>query len=191
MANRLSKIVTRTGDDGTTGLASGDRITKNQTRVVALGDVDELNSAIGVLLAETLPADTRDALLGVQHDLFDLGGELSLPGHALISTAHLARIEDLVTHFNAGLPPLKEFILPGGSRAAARAHVARTICRRAERTVVALMTQENPGKKPQLQVQYLNRLSDLLFVLARSFNHSVNQSGGNGDVLWQQGRNRG
>lgn len=191
MANRLSKIVTRTGDDGTTGLASGDRIAKNQTRVAALGDVDELNSALGVLLAETLPADARDALLGVQHDLFDLGGELSLPGHALISTSHLARIEDLVTRFNSGLPPLKEFVLPGGSRAAALAHVARTICRRAERTLVELMMQENPQQQTQLQVQYLNRLSDLLFVLARSLNHSLGQSGGNGDVLWQQGRNRG
>lgn len=184
MANRLSKIVTRTGDDGSTGLASGDRIAKDQTRVAALGDVDELNSAIGVLLAEALPAAARDALLGIQHDLFDLGGELSLPGHALISTAHLARIEELVTQFNAGLPPLKEFVLPGGTRAAALAHVARTICRRAERTLVALAREE---KLPPLQVQYLNRLSDLLFVLARSFN----QSGGNGDVLWQQGRNRG
>lgn len=191
MANRLSKIVTRTGDDGTTGLASGDRIAKNRTRVAALGDVDELNSAIGVLLAETLPADTRDALLGVQHDLFDLGGELSLPGHTLISTAHLARIEELVTRFNTGLPPLKEFVLPGGTRTAALAHMARTICRRAERTLVALNENENAQQKSPLQVQYLNRLSDLLFVLARSFNHSFNQSGGNGDVLWQQGRNRG
>jgi cob(I)alamin adenosyltransferase len=188
MANRLSKIVTRTGDDGTTGLASGDRIAKNQTRVAALGDVDELNSAIGLLLAEPLPAEARDALLGVQHDLFDLGGELSLPGHALISTAHLARIEELVTQFNAGLPPLKDFVLPGGTRPAALAHMARTICRRAERTLVALARQE---ELPPLQVQYLNRLSDLLFVLARSFNHSVDQSGGKGDVLWQQGRNRG
>jgi cob(I)alamin adenosyltransferase len=192
MANRLSKIVTRTGDDGSTGLASGDRIAKDRTRVAALGDVDELNSAIGVLLAETLPIDTREALLGVQHDLFDLGGELSLPGHALISTAHLARIEELVTQFNASLPPLKEFVLPGGTRPAAFAHLARTICRRAERTLVALMNEGNSADKTlQLPVQYLNRLSDLLFVLARSFNHSVNQSGGNGDVLWQQGRNRG
>lgn len=197
MANRLSKIVTRTGDDGTTGLASGDRIAKDQARVAALGDVDELNSAIGVLLTEALPAAARDALLGVQHDLFDLGGELSLPGHTLISAAHLSRVEDLITRFNAGLPPLKEFVLPGGTRAAALAHLARTICRRAERTLVALMNEnENAGenvenkkteKKPQLQVQYLNRLSDLLFVLARTFN----QSSGNGDVLWQQGRNRG
>lgn len=187
MANRLSKIVTRTGDDGSTGLASGDRIGKNRTRVEALGDVDELNSTIGVLLAETLPVGTREALLGVQHDLFDLGGELSLPGHALISTAHLARIEDLITRFNSGLPPLKEFVLPGGSRAAALAHVARTVCRRAERTLVALMQEEHQQLQTQLQVQYLNRLSDLLFVLARS----LNQSGGKGDVLWQQGLNRG
>lgn len=186
MANRLSKIVTRTGDDGTTGLATGDRISKDQTRVAALGDVDELNSAIGVLLAEALPADIRDALLGVQHDLFDLGGELSLPGHALISSAHLTRIENLVAQFNAGLPSLKEFVLPGGTRPAALAHLARTICRRAERTLVALVNQEQAKEKSSLQVQYLNRLSDLLFVLARSFN----QSGGNGDVLWQQGRNR-
>ena len=186
MANRLSRIVTRTGDDGTTGLASGDRIGKDHARVAALGDVDELNSAIGVLLAEALPADARDALLGVQHDLFDLGGELSLPGHALLNTAHLARIEDLVTRFNAGLPPLKEFVLPGGTRAAALAHVARTICRRAERTLVFLVHEEKAEKKSQLPVQYLNRLSDLLFVLARA----LNKSGGNGDVLWQQDRNR-
>lgn len=184
MANRLSKIVTRTGDDGSTGLAGGDRIGKDQTRVAALGDVDELNSAVGVLLAEALPADVRDALLGVQHDLFDLGGELSLPGHTLISTAHLTRIEGLVAGFNSGLPSLKEFVLPGGTRPAALAHLARTICRRAERTLVALARQE---ELPPLQVQYLNRLSDLLFVLARA----LNQSGGNGDVLWQQGRNRG
>lgn len=184
MANRLSRIVTRTGDDGSTGLASGDRIGKDQLRVAALGDVDELNSAIGVLLAEALPAGIRDALLGAQHDLFDLGGELSLPGHALISTAHLARIEDLIARFNAGLPPLKEFVLPGGTRPAALAHMARTTCRRAERTLVTLARQE---KLPPLQVQYLNRLSDLLFVLARA----LNQSSGKSDVLWQQGRGRG
>jgi cob(I)alamin adenosyltransferase len=192
MANRLSRIVTRTGDDGTTGLASGDRITKNHARVAALGDVDELNSTIGVLLAETLPNEIRDALLRVQHDLFDLGGELSLPGHALISNTHLLRIEELVTRFNAGLPSLKEFVLPGGTRPAALAHTSRTVCRRAERTLVTLMNEENgtdsdTGKKLQLPVQYLNRLSDLLFILARA----LNQSGGSGDVLWQQGRNRG
>ena len=199
MTNRLSKIVTRTGDDGTTGLASGDRIAKDQPRVAALGDVDELNSTIGLLLAEPLPAEAREALSGVQHDLFDLGGELSLPGHALISAAHLARLDGLVEQFNAGLPPLKDFVLPGGTRAAALAHVARTVCRRAERTLVALMNaapsnvapvnEENKegNKKPsRLPMQYLNRLSDFLFVLARALNRT---DGGN-DILWQQGRNR-
>jgi cob(I)alamin adenosyltransferase len=184
MANRLSRIVTRTGDDGTTGLASGERVAKDHRRVAALGDVDELNSAIGVLLAESLPADAREALSGVQHDLFDLGGELSLPGHALISAAHLERLERLVETFNGALPPLREFVLPGGTRAAALAHVARTICRRAERTLVALAHAET---MPPLPVQYLNRLSDLLFVIARA----LNRAGGSGDVQWQQGRNRG
>ena len=186
MANRLSKIVTRTGDDGSTGLASGDRIAKDQPRVAALGDVDELNSAIGLLLTEPLPAEARDALSGVQHDLFDLGGELSLPGHTLISAAHLARLDALVEQFNAGLPPLKDFVLPGGTRAAALAHMARTICRRAERALVALVNQENTEKPSRLPVQYLNRLSDLLFVLARV----LNRAGGGNDVLWQQGRHR-
>ena len=184
MANRLSKIVTRTGDDGTTGLSTGDRIGKDQTRVAALGDVDELNSTIGLLMTETLSAETRDALLGIQNDLFDLGGELSLPGHALITADHLVRIEQLIATLNAGLPSLKEFVLPGGTRAAALAHVARTVCRRAERTLVALAQQEI---QPPLPVQYLNRLSDLLFVLARH----LNQDSGTGDVMWQQGRNRG
>jgi len=184
MANRLSKIVTRTGDDGTTGLASGDRIAKDQPRIAALGDVDELNSTIGLLLAESLPADVSDALAGIQHDLFDLGGELSLPGHTLVADAHLARIDALIEQFNAGLPPLREFILPGGSRAAALAHVARTVCRRAERTLVAL---KQSGSLQTLPAQYLNRLSDLLFVLARV----LNRADGGSDVLWQQGRNRG
>ncbi len=183
MANRLSRIVTRTGDDGSTGLASGARIAKHHARVAALGDVDELNSALGVLLAETLPEDLRDPLLGVQHDLFDLGGELSLPGHALLAAHHLERLEQLIAKFNADLPPLREFVLPGGSRAAALAHLARTICRRAERTVATLAAQET---LPALSLQYLNRLSDLLFVLART----LNRAAGSGDVLWQQGRNR-
>lgn len=183
MANRLSKIVTRTGDDGTTGLSTGDRIAKDRTRVAALGDVDELNSAIGLLLTEPLPADAQSALLGIQHDLFDLGGELSLPGHALITTDHLERLELLITTYNSSLSPLKEFVLPGGSRPAALAHMARTICRRAERTLVALAHEET---LPQLPVQYLNRLSDLMFVLARWLNHHD----GTGDVLWQQDRNR-
>lgn len=184
MANRLSRIVTRTGDDGSTGLSSGDRIGKDSARVAALGEVDELNSTIGLLLAEPLPENARDALLDVQHDLFDLGGELSLPGHTLIATTHLVRLEALVEQFNSGLPPLKEFVLPGGTRAAALAHVARTVCRRAERSLVTLTRAET---MPPLPVQYLNRLSDLLFVLARA----LNRAGGGSDVLWQQGRNRG
>lgn len=184
MANRLSKIVTRTGDDGTTGLASGDRIGKDQPRVAALGDVDELNSAIGLLLSETLPPTVREALTDIQHDLFDLGGELSLPGHTLVTANHLSRIESLISGFNADLPPLRDFILPGGSRAAALAHVARTVCRRAERALVVLGHAET---LPLLPAQYLNRLSDLLFVLARV----LNRAGGGSDALWQQGRNRG
>lgn len=184
MANRLSKIVTRTGDDGSTGLASGERIAKDQPRIAALGDIDELNSTIGLLLAEKLPDEVCDALSGIQHDLFDLGGELSLPGHPLVAEAQLARIDGLIELFNAGLPPLREFILPGGSRAAALAHVARTVCRRAERTLVTL---GKAGALPPLPVQYLNRLSDLLFVIARV----LNRVDGGGDVYWQQGRNRG
>ncbi len=183
MANRLSKIVTRTGDDGSTGLSSGSRVRKNHRRIAAMGDVDELNSAIGVLLAEELPQAVRSALTGIQHDLFDLGGELSLPGHALVSDTHLQRIDGLIGSFNGELPPLREFVLPGGTRAAALAHVARTVCRRAERTLVALAGEEPVGPLP---VQYLNRLSDLLFVLARV----CNRAGGKGDVLWRQDRNQ-
>ena len=181
MANRLSKIVTRTGDDGSTGLSSGERIAKDQPRVAAMGDVDELNSNIGLLLTETMPDAVREALVGIQHDLFDLGGELSLPGHTLVSEAHLARIDELIERFNTDLPPLREFILPGGSRAAALAHVSRTVCRRAERTLVSLQQNEELQALP---AQYLNRLSDLLFVLARV----LNRSGGGSDVHWQQGR---
>lgn len=181
MANRLSKIVTRTGDDGSTGLSSGERIAKDQPRVAAMGDVDELNSNIGLLLTETMPDAVREALVGIQHDLFDLGGELSLPGHTLVSEAHLARIDELIERFNTDLPPLREFILPGGSRAAALAHVSRTVCRRAERTLVSLRQNEELQALP---AQYLNRLSDLLFVLARV----LNRAGGGSDVHWQQGR---
>lgn len=184
MANRLSKIVTRTGDDGSTGLSSGERIVKDQPRVAAMGDVDELNSNIGLLLTETLPDAVREALVGIQHDLFDLGGELSLPGHTLVSEAHLARIDELIERFNTDLPPLREFILPGGSRAAALAHVSRTVCRRAERTLVSLRQIEELQTLP---AQYLNRLSDLLFVLARV----LNRAGGGSDVHWQQGRKPG
>ena len=183
MGKRLTKIYTRTGDAGTTGLADGSRVAKDAPRIEAIGTVDELNSAIGVLLAEDLPAEIRVCLNGVQHDLFDLGGELSVPGHTIMSAAHSKRLEDALDSFNARLPALKEFILPGGSRAASLAHVARTVCRRAERGLVALFKAE--ALAPPM-LQYLNRLSDLLFVLART----LNRHAGGDDVYWQQGKNR-
>lgn len=181
MGHRLSKITTRTGDEGETGLADGSRLSKDSPRIIALGDVDELNSTLGVLLAESLPDAVREALDGIQHDLFDLGGELAVPGHPMVTDGHVARLEALVAAFNADLPPLKEFILPGGTRAAAVAHVARTVCRRAERALVALDREKN---ELQLGRIYLNRLSDLLFVLGRV----LNRAGGRNDVLWQQRR---
>ncbi|PTB21196.1 ATP:cob(I)alamin adenosyltransferase [Trinickia symbiotica] len=184
MGHRLSKIATRTGDDGTTGLGDGSRVPKDDARIAAIGDVDELNSQIGLLLCETLPDDVREALTVIQHDLFDLGGELCIPGHTMIGDAHLARIDDWLADYNADLPPLQEFILPGGARPAALAHVCRTVCRRAERSIVAL------GKTQPLEAaprRYVNRLSDLLFVLARV----LNRAGGGADVLWQRGRNAG
>jgi len=183
MANRLTKIYTRTGDSGTTGLADGSRVAKDSPRIEAIGAVDELNSALGVLLAETLPAEIGSGLQDVQHDLFDLGGELSVPGHAIMSESHVARLEQLLERFNAALPPLKEFVLPGGARTAALAHIARSVCRRVERRVVALGSNEAVSS---FAVQYLNRLSDLLFVLARR----LNREAGRPDVLWQQGKNR-
>jgi cob(I)alamin adenosyltransferase len=183
MAHRLTKIYTRTGDEGTTGLADGSRVAKDAARIEAMGAVDELNSALGVLLAEGLPEDIRGCLTDIQHDLFDLGGELSVPGHTIIGPAHVARLEELLEGFNSSLPPLKDFILPGGSRAAGLAHVARTVCRRAERRVVALSRSESLA--PAL-LPYLNRLSDLMFVLGRT----LNRRSGGGDVLWQQGKNR-
>jgi cob(I)alamin adenosyltransferase len=183
MGNRLTKIYTRTGDAGTTGLADGSRVAKDAPRIEAIGAVDELNSVIGVLLAEELPAEVRACLNGAQHDLFDLGGELCVPGHTIMSEAHSKRLEEALDAFNARLPALKDFILPGGSRAASLAHVARTVCRRAERTLVGL-SKADPLAPPMLQ--YLNRLSDLLFVLARV----LNRHAGGGDVYWQQGKNR-
>lgn len=181
MGHRLSKIVTRTGDAGTTGLGDGSRVGKDSQRIAAIGEVDELNSTLGVLLAETLPDAITACLLEVQHDLFDLGGELSIPGYAAVSQDHVARLEDAVERFNEGLPPLKEFILPGGTRPAAVAHVARTVCRRAERAVVALAAVE-PVNDPARR--YLNRLSDLLFILART----LNRTAGGSDVLWHRTR---
>lgn len=183
MAKRLTKIYTRTGDDGTTGLSDGSRLAKDAPRVEAMGEVDELNSAIGVLLAEDLPQTLRASMLAVQHDLLDMGGELSLPGHGIINAGHVARLERELDALNAALPALKDFVLPGGSRAAAAAHLSRTVCRRAERSLVALSRIETVAP---LLLHYLNRLSDLLFVSARV----LNRHAGGDDVLWQQGKNR-
>jgi cob(I)alamin adenosyltransferase len=183
MGNRLTKIYTRTGDAGTTGLGDGSRIAKDSLRIEAIGAVDELNSALGVLLAEPIPENIRAELLAIQHDLFDLGGELSIPGHTSVGPQHVTRLENELDRHNADLAPLKEFILPGGSRGAALCHVARTVCRRAERRVVSLSTTE--PLSPSLQ-RYLNRLSDLLFVLCRV----LNREAGLADVYWQKGKNR-
>ena len=180
--NRLSKIVTRTGDAGTTGLGDGSRTTKDSLRIDAIGEVDELNSSLGLLLCEELPARVRAALLDIQHDLFDLGGELCLPGMAIMKDAQVARLEELVEEFNRDLPMLKEFILPGGTRPAAIAHLCRTICRRAERSMVRLNTAEPLSDAAR---RFINRLSDLLFILGRL----LNRAGGRGDVLWQKGKN--
>jgi cob(I)alamin adenosyltransferase len=183
MAKRLSRIYTRTGDDGTTGLSDGSRVGKDAERVEAIGEVDELNSAIGLLLTESLPEAIFTALTTVQHELFDLGGELSVPGHSIVSDRYIARLEHELDELNSKLPPLVDFILPGGSRAAAAAHVARTVCRRAERRLVALNRVEAVSP---LLLQYLNRLSDLLFVMCRA----INSAAGHPDVLWQQGKSR-
>ena len=164
---RLSKITTRTGDKGTTGLADGSRIGKDHARIAALGSVDELNSQIGVLLAEELPTDIRTLLLQIQNDLFDLGGALALPTQDSFSENKITFLDEQIARYNADLPPLKEFILPGGSRAGAMCHVARAVARRSERDLVLLM-QNNPV--PQYAMPYLNRLSDLLFVLSRCIN---------------------
>lgn len=183
MGNRLTRIHTRTGDGGTTGLADRSRVAKDAPRIEAIGAVDELNSVIGLLLAEELPDAERACLTGMQHDLFDLGGELSVPGHAIIGKAHVGRLERELDRLNAGLPPLEDFVLPGGLRAAALAHVARTVCRRAERRLVTLSRKHKVSPDTRA---YLNRLSDLLFVIARV----VNRHAGRQDVLWQQGKNR-
>ncbi|WP_339941660.1 cob(I)yrinic acid a,c-diamide adenosyltransferase [Undibacterium luofuense] len=183
MGNRLSKIATRTGDAGTTGLGDGSRVDKDALRVHAMGDVDELNSQIGVLLCEDLPQAMREELISIQHDLFDLGGELCIPGFQLITDAQVSRLDGLLEKYNADLPPLKDFILPGGSRAAAIAHVCRTVCRRAERAIVSVGKAEALNDAPR---QYMNRLSDLLFVLSRV----LNRYAGGQDVLWQKERVR-
>jgi cob(I)alamin adenosyltransferase len=183
MANRLSTITTRTGDDGTTGLGDGSRVSKTHGRILAMGDVDELNSQLGVLACEDIPADVAKAFISIQHDLFDLGGELCIPGFENLADSQITRLDELIVHYNEALPRLAEFILPGGSKAAAQAHVVRSVARRAERAVIALAQSETI--RPQCQ-QYLNRLSDLMFVLARV----LNRHAGQGDVLWQQGKNK-
>lgn len=184
MGNRLSRIYTRTGDDGSTGLGDGSRVAKDSLRVTAYGTVDELNSTIGMVLAADGVADpVREILIQVQHDLFDLGGELCIPGMVMVDDGDIARLESVLDELNEPLPPLKEFILPGGGMAAACGHLARTVCRRAEREVVALARAEDIRAQPQ---RYLNRLSDLLFVICRV----LARSSGHGEVLWQHERRR-
>ncbi|QWD83247.1 cob(I)yrinic acid a,c-diamide adenosyltransferase [Polynucleobacter sp. MWH-P3-07-1] len=182
MGNRLSKIATRTGDAGMTGLGDGSRVEKDHLRICAMGDVDELNSEIGVLLAIPLPSSVsqalQDLLLQVQHDLFDLGGELCIPNYTLLKETQVSRLDEWLAQYNATLEPLSEFILPGGTMAAAQAHICRTVCRRAERSVVRLGWDVEINDAPR---QYLNRLSDLLFVLARV----LNRAAGGQDVLWK------
>jgi len=185
MANRLSQIATRTGDDGTTGLGDGTRVPKDHLRVQAMGDVDELNSQIGVLLAEPLPADVRELLITIQHELFNLGGELCMPGYSLLKDDAVLRLDEALAHYNAALPRLAEFILPAGTRSAAIAHVCRTVARRAERATVTLAAQETIHAAPR---QYLNRLSDLLFVLARVLNRANLDGLGGDDVYWHSER---
>jgi cob(I)alamin adenosyltransferase len=182
MSNRLTQIATRTGDDGTTGLGDGSRVPKSHLRVAAMGDVDELNSGLGVLLAEPLPADVRALLVMIQHELFNLGGELSIPGYELLKMDAVLRLDQALEDHNAVLPRLKEFILPAGTRSAALAHVSRTVARRAERSLVSLAAAEPINPAPR---QYLNRLSDLLFVLARVLNRANLDGLGGDDVYWK------
>ena len=182
MGNRLSKIYTRTGDQGSTGLGDGRRVDKDDARIEALGAVDELNSTLGLLLTESLPVAVHDCLMRVQHALFDLGGELSIPGHTMLTPADTLRLEQALDGFNADLPPLKEFILPGGNATAATCHLARAICRRAERRTITLARSETVNAAALI---YLNRLSDLLFVIARV----LARADGGSEVLWQSGRN--
>jgi cob(I)alamin adenosyltransferase len=181
MANRLTQIATRTGDNGTTGLGDNTRVSKNSLRVHAMGDVDELNSHLGLLLCEPLPEAVRDLLVEVQHQLFNLGGELSIPGFELLKPEAVLALDQALAEHNATLPRLAEFILPAGTRAASLAHVCRTVARRAERTVVALEQQDVLRDTPR---HYLNRLSDLLFVLARV----LNRVDGGDDVYWKSER---
>ncbi|WP_418318194.1 cob(I)yrinic acid a,c-diamide adenosyltransferase [Piscinibacter sakaiensis] len=196
MSNRLTQIATRTGDDGSTGLGDGQRVPKDDLRIQAMGDVDELNSQIGVLLAEPLPDEIRELLVVIQHELFNLGGELSIPGFALLKEEAVLHLDESLAKWNAQLPRLVEFILPAGTRSAALAHVARTVARRAERAVIALANAPQPpalndGNAPPTPAvraeprQYLNRLSDLMFVLARVLNRANLDGLGGDDVYWR------
>ena len=185
MANRLSSITTRTGDNGTTGLGDGSRVPKDHLRVQTMGDADELNSNLGVLLAEPLPDDIRELLVTVQHELFNLGGELCTPGYTLLKMDAVLRLDEALAHHNAALPRLKEFILPAGTRSAAISHVCRTVARRAERAVVTLSGTEPINDAPR---QYLNSLSDLLFVLARVLNRANLDGLGGDDAYWHSER---
>ncbi|GAB3381740.1 cob(I)yrinic acid a,c-diamide adenosyltransferase [Lysobacter fragariae] len=184
MGNRLSKIYTRTGDDGSTGLGDGSRVAKDSARVNAYGTVDEANSCIGLVLATEIPDDVRALLTSIQHQLFDLGGELCIPGHAAIFDADIDNLEARLDAFNEPLPALKDFILPGGGEAAARCHIARTVVRRAERDTVTLSRHD--AVRPEA-IRYLNRLSDLLFVLCRV----LARASGQGEVLWDHDRRKG
>ena len=183
MANRLTQIATRTGDDGTTGLGDNTRVPKHHLRIQAMGDVDELNSHLGLLLCEPLPDEVRELLIDVQHQLFNLGGELSIPGYELLKEEAVLQLDQALATHNAALPRLKEFILPAGTRAAAQAHICRTVARRAERAVVALGALEAVRTAPR---HYLNRLSDLMFVLSRVFNRMDGSTGD--DVYWKSER---
>lgn len=179
MSYRLTKIYTRTGDDGSTGLSATSRVQKCDARMEAIGEIDELNSVIGVLLTEDLPADAQQILITTQHRLFDLGGELAMPEYQILDATHTTALENAIDQWNTDLPPLKDFILPGGGRGGALCHVARTVCRRAERSLVQLH-HVTPQRAEALR--YLNRLSDLLFVLARMLNREANQE----VVYWQK-----
>jgi cob(I)alamin adenosyltransferase len=183
MGHRLSKIVTRTGDDGTTGLGDGTRVGKDALRVEVMGEIDELNSALGCALADPMPDHVKAMLQGIQHDLFDLGGEVCIPGRSALWDTHVEQLDKRIEALRDSLAPLREFVLPGGTRAAAMCHLARTICRRAERSLVALGRKESVSP---LSVQYLNRLSDLLFLAARTINAHARQS----EPMWKPGREK-
>jgi len=185
MGNRLTQIATRTGDAGTTGLGDNSRVSKNSLRVHAMGDVDELNSNIGVLLCEDMPENIRAVLVEIQHQLFNLGGELSIPGYELLKAEAVLALDQALEEYNATLPKLQEFILPAGTRAASLAHVCRTVARRAERALVALGNEEALKETPR---QYLNRLSDLMFVLARALNRHRTDGSTGDDVYWKSER---